>query len=387
MATVAIVNAYDDENRGSAALNLAAVELVRRSDPDAAIGLVTIRDFDASRRVQGYRHTLAEHPDVQVLPPLVDRRSLVAGSLSAIPAELLAPWTARRGLNEQTAEFLDSADLVVSRGGVIYHCRKGRKDLAGLLRRTSALRWAQRRGVPTSLIGLHVGAVHGAAATRVVRSQFARATVSHPRGALSEARLRSLSPSAHACRLPDSVFALRPALDRPAHATTGGRLLLVVSAPLAPYLGQVRSMVDELVAAGRVGHVAVALQVTDVDSDRPAVEQLLTSLDRDVELVDEDLSPRQLVDRYAQFDLLVSSRLHAAVFGLLAGVPSFPIDVSDDEKAVDVFGEIGLGDFVLTRREAPRWAQLVADRLDDAGTRVVRSVDEAHDRYSRVRVG
>ncbi len=161
----------------------------------------------------------------------------------------------------------------------------------------------------------------------------------------------------------------------------------MVSAPLAPYLDQVRSMVDGLVASGRVDDVAVALQVTDVDSDRPAVEQLLSSLDRDVELVDEDLSPRQLVDRYAQFDVLVSSRLHAAVFGLLAGVPSFPIDVSDDEKAVDVFDEVGLGDFVLTRHEASRWAQLVADRLDDARARVVRSVDEAYDRYSAVRVG
>ncbi|MDQ2679079.1 MAG: polysaccharide pyruvyl transferase family protein, partial [Actinomycetota bacterium] len=238
------------------------------------------------------------------------------------------------------------------------------------------------------LVGLHVGSVRGAAARQVVRTQLARAASTFPRGVLSEERLRQISPNAAALRLPDSVFALAPSASRSQDEPQNGKLLLVVSAPLVPHLHHVRAMVDELVASGRIDHVSVAVQVTDVDSDRPAVQQLIASLDRDVDIVDEDLSAPDLIERYAHFDVVISSRLHAAVFGLLGGVPSFPIDVSDDAKAVDVFGEVGLGDFVLRPEQAAQWAAHVAELSDgDARTRVIRSVDRAYDRYSEVRLG
>jgi colanic acid/amylovoran biosynthesis protein len=54
--------------------------------------------------------------------------------------------------------------------------------------------------------------------------------------------------------------------------------------------------------------------------------------------------PEQLMDAYAGFDLLISTRLHAAILALCAGIPVFPIEY--EFKTTEVFARLGLREWV-----------------------------------------
>jgi len=55
-------------------------------------------------------------------------------------------------------------------------------------------------------------------------------------------------------------------------------------------------------------------------------------------------SPRVLLDRYREFDLVVATRMHAAILSLCAGVPVMP--VAYEFKTTELFSSLGLGEFV-----------------------------------------
>ena len=55
--------------------------------------------------------------------------------------------------------------------------------------------------------------------------------------------------------------------------------------------------------------------------------------------------PRELQERFGEFDLVVAVRMHAAILALNAGVPVLPI--ACEFKTKELFGRLGLGDFVL----------------------------------------
>jgi polysaccharide pyruvyl transferase WcaK-like protein len=386
MNRVAIVNAYDDENRGSAALNIAAIDIVRRSLPRAVIGLITIRDYDNLRRQDGYRHTLAAHPDVQVLPPLLGQWSLALGSASAIPAEISSGRMPRRLLSTDTADFLDSADLVISRGGVVYYCAPGIRHTAAFLRRTSAMRRAAHQGQPTFFLGLHLGVLHGRHAVRSTRHQLTAAAGISVRGPLSQTRLNGLGVTRPSSVVPDSVFGLdRSELPEPPQEGNG-RVAVVVSESARSVLPQIKELIHQLRTKGVVDGVDIVVQVTDVDSDRRAAGDLAAGVPGS-RLIDDDLSPSDLIRLYGQAQLLISSRLHAAIFGLLGGTPSFPLQVSGDGKAMDVMDELHLAGLVLSPGDVSQWSRVVIEELSRGRSRVAKAADEASDRIARLSLG
>src|SRR3569832_1513560 len=75
---VVIANCYPDDNRGSAALNDAACLIAERAFPGAAIALISAARgacamTGAALRAP-FRHSLAAHPRVAVLPPVLPTR-------------------------------------------------------------------------------------------------------------------------------------------------------------------------------------------------------------------------------------------------------------------------------------------------------------------------
>src|SRR5512140_2618575 len=75
---VVIANCYPDDNRGSAALNEAACVIAERAFPGAEIAMISVSKMQGDRA--SYRHSLAQHSEVQVLPPLLPHTR--SGSLS-----------------------------------------------------------------------------------------------------------------------------------------------------------------------------------------------------------------------------------------------------------------------------------------------------------------
>ncbi len=376
---IAIVNTYGDDNRGSAALNIAAVHLVREAFPDAVVGLVPINEFDESERAHRYRHTIERFPDIEVLAPIVRQETLRSGAISSIPAELLARRLPLRLLDRRTDEFLRSSDVVVSRGGVIYRDCSTMGNLAAFLRRTAALRLAQAESVPTVLLGLHAGRPNSPIGARLMRRQYRRADLVLPRGPLSAEVVREIA-AAPITRLPDSVIGgpfLLPAAERSAT----GHLVLAVSDPARPLFGDIATLVGRLADAGRVERVTVVAHSLGLDSDVGASETISRQLPVPTTLVTDDLSPSQLVELYATADLVLASRLHAAILGLLARTPSHPIELSQDRKAIDTFTEIGLGHMVLDPSRPAEWEGQLAGRPGASQEDVSDATEAAAGRY------
>jgi polysaccharide pyruvyl transferase WcaK-like protein len=73
----------------------------------------------------------------------------------------------------------------------------------------------------------------------------------------------------------------------------------------------------------------------------------------------DDLSPAQLLTAYGSCTLIVASRLHAVVLGIVAGTPaiSLPTGVTFKEEAL--LTEVGLGELAPSTDEA--FEQLVDD--------------------------
>lgn len=357
---IAIVNTYGDDNRGSAALNMAAIHVAEKAFPGSRIGLVTISDFDSDARQHSYRHTIAKYPKVEMLGPVVRQASLRAGAASSIPAELAANRLPRRMLDEHTAEFLRHSDLVLSRGGVIYRDCSSVGRLAAFLRRTTALRVAQAAGVPTVLLGLHAGRPNSPAGSRLMRRQYEHADLILPRGPRSEAVVHEIT-SVPVTRLPDSVVGgpfLTPAESR----VRTGHLVLAMSEPARPLFDRVVELVKMLSSRGEVDRVTVVAHSIGLDDDVPASIDIAARMPVPATLMTEDLSPDELIGLYRSADMVVASRLHAAILGLLARTPSYPIELSQLGKAVDTFSEIGLGEMVLDPHRSHEWhLQVAAD--------------------------
>lgn len=376
---IAIVNTYGDDNRGSAALNIAAVYLVRQAFPDAVVGLVPINEFEESERSHRYRHTIERFPDVEVLAPIVRQETLRSGAISSIPAELLARRLPLRLLDRRTDEFLRSSDLVVSRGGVIYRDCSTMGNLAAFLRRTGALRLAQADGIPTVLLGLHAGRPNSPIGARLMRRQYRRADLVLPRGPLSGEVVREIA-AAPITRLPDSVIGgpfLLPATQR----TATGHLVLAVSDPARRLFGDIADLVGRLAGAGGIKRATVVAHSLGLDSDVTASEDLARQLSVPTTLVTDDLPPARLVELYATADAVVASRLHAAILGLMSRTPSYPIELSQDRKAIDTFTEIGLGHMVLDPTRPDEWERQLTRPSGASQQEVSAAIDVASARY------
>lgn len=84
-----------------------------------------------------------------------------------------------------------------------------------------------------------------------------------------------------------------------------------------------------------------------------------------ITIVDENLSPCELLARIAQCDLILAMRLHGAIFGMIANVPV--VALSYDVKLDDLMDRAGLADLCIDLKglEADRLARRVSQVLAD----------------------
>lgn len=115
MTRVAIVWAFADRNRGSAALNLAAIDFARWVIPDAEVGIIGIPQGG----IPDHAVTFAARKGVRLLPPLVGStwnpdavdfaRGWLHGSLQSTKS------LGRRGMfDPEAVAWLESSEMVVA---------------------------------------------------------------------------------------------------------------------------------------------------------------------------------------------------------------------------------------------------------------------------------
>ena len=367
--SVVITNVLPDDNRGGCALTLAAIDFVRASWPGARITLLSVGSGEPST---AFRHTLRRHPDVAVVPPLFPANQQPLARAVALTCSLMMVafgWRIRgSGVSVETWRALRGADVVLSRGGVIFKLRSRHwGHLLTFWFTTLPIQLATTWRKPVVLLGAQIGPFPRRIAARLVGRTLGRAMVVNTRGPLSS---RAATECAGKARppdeSPDSVLRLRPAspdfstADRLLAALgldAGTRFVAITTAgdrsasALENTTRFMAELVRRLVDTHEVEVIVLTLQVGGGrDSDLTACEKLERAvLDEGIRVVTiyDDVDPLVLAAIYGRSRAVIASRMHAAVLGLCAGVPSFPVVLEDHYRKEDVYAGLGLREWVL----------------------------------------
>ncbi|MDX9863128.1 MAG: polysaccharide pyruvyl transferase family protein [Rhodospirillales bacterium] len=352
-------------NTGDAAILLATVDILRQM---AGSHLeVTVFDQQASAASRYY-------PDFDFQPELFDQVVTWAGTrwtkagiflLLTAAAVWRSPlrWLWKRLLPSSVGAGLDrfaAADLVVSAGGtyLVPHYRIFPKILDLLVARSL------RR--PFVLFTQSLGPFPKQRRDWLLRHVLRRARVILVRDARSRRHLVEFGVSAERIALcADAVFAMAP-LQPPAPVSGRageGPLRVAISVRDWPHIGKGKAegMADYHAAVAELVRRLVETHGAEVtflstcqgaleywtDDSRVAdsvVALLSAEVRRHVRINRDFHTPQALLDLYGRFDLVVATRMHAAILALCAGVPVLP--VAYEFKTVELFTALGLGDYV-----------------------------------------
>lgn len=201
-----------------------------------------------------------------------------------------------------------------------------------------------------------------------------RAALVFTRDPLSASAARELGvPEGRVVEVPDIVLGMQPPtremVDRICHrlGLEPGSFCVVIArvesvgAQRETDLEALRTGVLTALAAPAVTKAAIVDQAGDSDASSALVGVLG---ERSI-LVDADLSPAELVALYGGARVTVSSRLHGAIFSLVAGTPAVAVSV-DPSKGEGVYASLALpGTWVVNAGDAPAVERAVAEIMDD----------------------
>lgn len=353
---VVVSNVFGDDNRGGAAITSATVQAVKRAFPAARISLLAIPAPDVPLE-RSHRHTLAAFPDVELL---VTGGSPSTGPLRGLRTVLRTlEWLCRpRSASVPLSlERVRSADLVVSKGGFVFVDRNGWRGLLSLWVTAFPLTYAWRVGVPTVAFSTSIGPFKSRPSRWLNGFLLRRISLVLPRDHRAYVAARELGvPSARLEQVPDSALGLEAPSHQHVEAAreqyAAGQRYAVVAVRLThdrdPLLDVLVGTIRSTLASGAVSRVLV---VDQVSTDAAASARLVAAVaDQRVLRVAEDHPPSELLAIYGGAEVVIACRLHAAVFSLAAGTPTFAISI-DGTKTEGVFEALGLGDAVMTREE------------------------------------
>ncbi len=315
----------------------------------------------------------------RLYPDLAFRRSLhgqVAewwgwGDKLAAVALLAIAWASRFGWGRRLTGLLPeglragieeyrTADMVVSSGGtyLVPHYRLAPKLFDFAL--------ALALGRPLILFTQSLGPFVGARQRWVLRLLLSRATLILVRDERSLGHLRNLGVPAGRVRLcADAAFALAsPPGEGRRRAPSSNGLRIAVSVRDWPHFTNVRSrqgmaqftdamvklvqmLVDKFGAEVTFLSTCQGIEEYWTDDSRlaRAIEDRLTGTARSRVRVDARFhTPEALRDRYAGFDVVVATRMHAAILALCAGTPVMAL--AYEFKTAELFGRLGFAGMV-----------------------------------------
>ena len=362
--TVAVFNAVLS-NGGDAAI-LRGLERALREASDRELRFVI---FDSAPEV-----TAARFPDLAVRPALASqvwppadgvlarlaRRALYRRRVQKLVAAAsrgrrIARLALGAELPEDPLAVLARADAIVGTGGTYL------TDTYWLGPRLAALDAVRALGRPFGLYTQSVGPLRRADTRRRLAEVFAEARLTLLRDERSAVEVRALAPSAELGVHADAAFGLAEPAVLAAAATreVPPAPHVVVSvrewpyfegetadAGMARYREAVMAAVTHVVRTwgGRVTFLSTCQGTPGYRYDDAAVaRQIVVALPAEVrEHVEVDaraLSPAALIETYKAADLVIATRMHAAILALCGGTPVLPI--AYERKTVDLFAGLG----------------------------------------------
>lgn len=362
--TVAVLNAVLS-NGGDAAI-LRGLERALRAATDAELRFVV---FDAHPGT-----TAPRVPDLAIRPALsqrvwpaadglagrLARRALYRPRVRRLLAEARAGRSiARLALGDTLPDdpivLLARADAVVSTGGTYL------TDTYRLGPRLAAFDAVRALGRPFALYTQSVGPFHRAETRRRLAGTFADARLTLLRDDRSADEVRALVPEARVAVHADAAFGLAdPAVlaAAPSRAVSEAPHVVIsvrewghfdgesAEAGMARYRAAVGAATEHVVRAwgGRVTFLSTCQGVAGYRYDDAAVaRRIVADLSADVAgrvaVRDASLAPAALVEAFGGADLVIATRMHAAILALCGGTPVVPI--AYERKTADLFAGLG----------------------------------------------
>jgi colanic acid/amylovoran biosynthesis protein len=357
-----ILNTDSLLNPGDAAIVLAQIRLLRRLRPGLSIALTS--------RTPALDARFFEPLGVSVHPALLPAPSLWHGPGRKIAGSLR--HALRIGAAVRLVRAIRGSDFVVSCGGGPFYSNRRRRPGLTFAQNVLHVRLAQAFGKPVLFFPQSFGPFGSPAARRTVARLLAhrrtsRILVREERSLETVTRMIPARLQARIEPCPDLAFLLSPEpAGRPnpiVQAMPRPRLAVTVrdwDFPEAAGAPERRRMRDRYLEAVATAALRFALEhgggvfivphtrgPGDFEDDRIVSRRLFDRLKADLPAdrlalleIPDTASPLDLVSLYGQADLVLATRTHAAVFGLLAGRPV--VSIHYQPKGREIMASLGL---------------------------------------------
>ncbi len=393
---ILIVNVHSARNLGDAGIMQATLDKLRHSYPGAQI---TVAANDPASWAGCDVAAIVPSLATWVGDPLQGRwRGIVwRGPLwgvwlawAALGHRLGARWTLGAPDQRVTQNAYYAADLVVSCGGGNFYA--ARPASPALWAALVAIAWALALGKPVVMLPQSLGPIVGKVQswlTRLVLRHVAQIWVREPRS-LETARTQ-LRLTGRVELLPDMALGLPPVAPRPLPAGIKlGLCAMDRGAQQSGFADQAvyeRALVEFGAGVQRSHHVQIYLIVQvfgpspDQDDRKIAGRLQAQFATRGIEavVIDDCTSPEAIQAVYAAMDLVVATRMHAAIFALTCGVPV--IALGYQPKSCGMMEMIGLGDYCwamadVSAAELAKRARAILDQPTPVRTQIATAMRE-----------
>lgn len=271
------------------------------------------------------------------------------------------PWLARLLVSREDWDSFNSyaeADLIVSTGGTYL------RENYSLASAIHGYEFALATGRPLVFFTQTLGPFRAPRNRQAFGKIFRQARAILVRDEPSRHHITELGVTdqhIHLCR--DAAFALPPPEASPA-PRANSPLRIAISVRSMSFFGGEDSTLQQRYEAAIAalaeeavrnhGALVVFLSTCQgipeywTDDSRDAgliVEQLSEAVRPHVQIDGQFRGPTEIVRAYADFDLVIATRMHAAILSMVAGVPILPI--AYEFKQEELFGQLGLADVLL----------------------------------------
>lgn len=384
---VVIVNAFERNNRGDAALLDVMITQVAHALPDAEIVVCGFEDPAVYPDIWGVRNlgSIRRYSADESVGRAnrIGRKLLVAAVVLAVAAGLGRPLAAvaRRVLPGEVAgelTALASADLVVSLGGGYLHGGKSvGYDLSiGFL--LLPLWLGGRFGAAVVLGPQSFGPFPTRFQRAAVRRVLGRSHAVSTREEISRAMLLKTGvPEKVLRRDVDSAFAFAASSDRDWRAelqlpADGTLLVTTMRAYLAPdaqarYEEEMAVALERILQADESRYVVLAPQVTcefQDDDDRLVHRRVAARIGhpRLIMIDDARIGHRDIFALYGRADLTIATRFHSAIFSLSQCVPCVVLNYAN--KGLGIMRDLGFEQWVTDMGQVT--ADWLVERVESA---------------------
>jgi polysaccharide pyruvyl transferase WcaK-like protein len=377
---IVVVNGWHDDNKGDGGIVQATIDLLTKKEPEIEVALVSTFSEDDPALGTSCRHLCERYPGLVVLPsplPTHQTNGILGYYGGVIPWVVkLVPDLVRLALGieggTKAARAIARANLVVSKGGQIFYNKSAHpRELAHLFKHLYPLLLARRAGVPYVVLGQSFGPFNGWLGSWMARRILGRASALLVRERLSYDVLARLGvdPKKVAV-IPDLAFWLVPEHSARvrqiiARLGVGEKQFWAVTVRIWPvgtdaasqvrrrrYLDEMAKLISQVLQEGLTPSVVLVVHTKgplEVEKDSIPTRELLDRLAhwrQRVFLIDEDLTPAELVALYSYADFMIGTRFHSVIFSLVAGTPAFALSYFGP-KADGIMTQFGLKDLCV----------------------------------------